>query len=268
MAREYRINQPLMEILSEEPRKVVFVALRLLNIPSTLRQVVEVLSRNNVNILGGLHYGPAGSKESIWIFAADFTEAVVNPDRVFDEIRKLKVVLSVEYGAKQIGRIVFPPFHISLNILDRGIIIQRKSWLREINRVIIEELGAGAEALVYHVGFRAGYRVVDYWQKASGLSGSDLIILAFEAVKVFNWISDYKIIRLDIDKYDMVFRVWDLMDCAPFRGQLNRPASHYFRGIMSGYISKVFGREIVLEEKKCIAVGDLYCEFVSTTGRG
>jgi len=108
---------------------------------------------------------------------------------------------------------------------------------------------------------RAGYRVTDYWAKASGLKGGDLAIVAFEAVKEFNWISDYEIVKFDLAKPDIMFRVWDLMDCTPFRGKEKKTTSHYFRGIVSGFISKLADKRIVFIETKCIAKGDPYCEF-------
>jgi len=250
-----------MEILEREDRNIVFIALKLVNIPGVLKRVSDILAGYNVNILSGVIYGPSGSKESTWIFSADFTEAKASPEEVLSRIGELDVVLSHEHGVKRMGRVLFPPFFVELCVLDRGVIIQRRRWLREVNRVIVEELGSGAEALFFHIGFRVGYRIVDYWSRASGLKGKDLLILAFEVVKGFNWISNYEMEKLDLAKPDIVFRVWDLMDCTPFRGREKKTTSQYFRGIVSGFISRLVGKRIVLTETKCIAKGDPYCEF-------
>ena len=62
---KYRINQPIMEILKDEKKNTLFVALILLNKPGVLRQVAEIFAKHNVNILSGIHYGSADKKESI-----------------------------------------------------------------------------------------------------------------------------------------------------------------------------------------------------------
>jgi len=259
--RKYEINQPLMEILEDEQRKILFGALVLLNVPGVMRQVAEILAKHNVNILSGIHYGPPKSKENVWIFSADFTQADAPPEKVFREIKKLEAVLSLEYGVEKYGRILLPPFSIKLNVLNKGVIIQKKTWLREVNRVIVEEFGTGAEALIFHIGFKAGYRIVDHWARVSGLEGRRLIVLALEAMKLFNWISEYEILKLDLEKPDIIFRVWDLMDCTPFRGKMDSPTSHYFRGIISGLASRIAGKQVIFTETKCVAKGDPYCEF-------
>ena len=252
-----------MEIIGRKERNIVFWALTLANIPGVLRSIAEVFAKYNVNILSGLLHAPPESKEAVWIVATDFTEALKRPEEVFDEFRKLNIVLHVDYGVKRFGNILIPPFQIRLNVLEKGVIVQKKSWLKEVNRAIVEEFGSGAEALMFHIGFQAGCRVADRWREASGLSGKELIVLGFETVRVFNWISDYKIVKLNLYRPEIVFRVWDLMDCSPFKGQMKEPTSHYFRGIVSGYISRITGKQVVFVETRCIAKGDPYCEFTS-----
>jgi len=257
----YRVEVPIMEILEKEDTDILFIALRLVNVPGVMKQVASILAEYNVNILSGIIYGPSDSPESLWIFSADFTNSKASPEVILDKIRKLDVVLSCEYGVKKMGKMLFPPYFIELNILGMGAIIERRRWLQEVNKVILEEFGSGAEALFFHVGFRAGYRIVEYWTEASGLKGKNLIVLALEVMKGLNWISDYSVERIDLIKPDILFRVWNLMDCSPFKGKEKRATSQYFRGILSGFISRIIGKHVVLKETKCIAKGDPYCEF-------
>ncbi len=87
------------------------------------------------------------------------------------------------------------------------------------------------------------------------------MVLALEAAKLFNWIDDYKILKLDLKKPNITFRVWNLMDCSPFKEKMRETTSHYFRGMISGFVSKIAGKDLVFVETKCIAKGDPYCEF-------
>ena len=250
-----------MEKVGEEKRNILFAALTLLNKPGVLEKIAEILARHGVNILSGTHYGPSDSREGVWFFSADFTKADVSHKEIFKEIEKLDPVLSIEYGVKEYGNILLPPFSIELNVLDAGIIVQEKTWIREVNKAIVEELGTGGEALVFHMGFKAGYKIVNYWTENTGLSGEILIPLIFEIMKIFNWIGDYKIVKFNLKKPDVVFRVWNLMDCESFKDKIDKPTSHYFRGVISGFTSKISGKQLVFIESKCVARGEPYCEF-------
>ena len=250
-----------MEKVEKGKKNILFVALTLLNKPGVLEKVAEIFAKHGVNILSGIHYGPSEKKESIWFFSADFTGSDTSPKKIFKELEQFEPVLSIEYGVKEYGNILLPPFSIELNVLGTGIIVQEKTWLKEVNKAIVEELGTGGEALVFHMGFKAGYRIVDYWTKTTGLSGETLIPLILEVMKIFNWIGDYKIVKLDVKKNDLVFRVWNLMDCETFEKRMSKPTSHYFRGVISGFMSKIFKKRIIFVETKCVAEGDSYCEF-------
>jgi len=40
-----------------------------------------------------------------------------------------------------------------------------------------------------------------------------------------------------------------------------QPSCHFFRGFLAGFLSELFGRDILLSEVKCVGRGDDYCEF-------
>ena len=68
----YELGFPIMEILEEEDRNILFIALELVNVPGVLSRVAGVLGKYNVNILSGVLYGPSDSKVAIWIFFSRF----------------------------------------------------------------------------------------------------------------------------------------------------------------------------------------------------
>ena len=76
-----------MEIAKDEKRNILFVVLILLNKPGVLKRVAEIFAKHNVNILSGIHYGPADKKENIWIFSADFIYADVDPETIFKKLK-------------------------------------------------------------------------------------------------------------------------------------------------------------------------------------
>ncbi len=257
---EYVVSQPLIEIGDKRP--IYFIAVRLVNVPGALSRVAGVLARYGVNILSGVHYAPPEAKEGVWVFAADFTKASRPVEDVVKELEKVDGIKAVEWGVKRFGRILLPPFTVKYSVLGKGAVLERREWLGEVNKVIVKELGPGAEALMFHVGFRAGYSTVDYWKEISGLKGEALLRLYLEVVKALNWISEYEILVCDLTRPRVMFRVWDLRDCSVLKGRVDRPTSNYFRGVFSGVLSRLTGKMVILREVRCVAMGDPYCEFV------
>ena len=41
----------------------------------------------------------------------------------------------------------------------------------------------------------------------------------------------------------------------------NQPCCHFLRGFLAGFLSELFSKEISVDEEKCAAKGDEYCEF-------
>ena len=54
----------------------------------------------------------------------------------------------------------------------------------------------------------------------------------------------------------------DLFECSPFKGKMQESTSHFFRGYLSGVVSKALGKELIAREERCIAKGDGTCYFV------
>ena len=58
-----------------------------------------------------------------------------------------------------------------------------------------------------------------------------------------------------------VIRIYENVECllAPKR---SKPNSQLARGVLAGFFSSLFNTKVYVEEKKCIAMGDPYCEFI------
>ena len=69
-----------------------------------------------------------------------------------------------------------------------------------------------------------------------------------------------KLVRYNPYSMKIVLRLYDSIECKIFRGS-GRPVSQFIRGHISGLLTKILGKDVRAVETKCIAKGDLYCEF-------
>lgn len=258
----YRITYPFIA-RKVKGRKIAYIALKLVNKPGALMKVSQLLAKYNVNILSGIIEAPAEEKEAYWISQIDLTEADVPPEKIFEELKELDVVLGIEHGAKEIGEILLPPFKASITTLGGEAIVERDAWLYELYKALDQYFGVAGLAFMYHLGYRAGYIIGEKWSANAGVTGRNLLILGFEIFKALNWIKDYELVEFDIEEKRIRFRLYDSFECRPFKGMSKTPRSHYLRGILAGFISYVIGERISLIETRCLSKGDEYCEFVS-----
>lgn len=57
-------------------------------------------------------------------------------------------------------------------------------------------------------------------------------------------------------------KVYDLFESKTSIGEFATPKCHFFRGFLAGFLSQLLETNIRVFEVKCIAKGDLYCEFI------
>lgn len=62
-----------------------------------------------------------------------------------------------------------------------------------------------------------------------------------------------------------VIKMRDSFECIGLKSK--RPASYFFRGVMSGLLGELWKAEVIASEVKCIARGDGYCEFLVIPSR-
>jgi len=64
---------------------------------------------------------------------------------------------------------------------------------------------------------------------------------------------------VDFEKGKGRIRVSDSFECVVCR--CTKPSCHFLRGFLAGFLSELFGRDILVAEEKCAEKGDDQCEF-------
>ena len=113
--------------------------------------------------------------------------------------------------------------------------------------------------MLYEAGCECGKRSASRAAKESGKSGGNLLGEIRKIKRKENWC------RVDFNGFDVGKRtglvvVNDSFEALGY-GSSKNPVCHFLRGYFSGILSYVCGGDVVLNETKCIAKGDHYCEF-------
>ena len=59
----------------------------------------------------------------------------------------------------------------------------------------------------------------------------------------------------------IIIRHDKLWECEVQKGLVDKPASHLLRGVLAGFFKELLGKRVDVNETKCIALGDPYCQF-------
>jgi len=122
-----------------------------------------------------------------------------------------------------------------------------------------DNFGQGGALFLYHMGRTVGENVFLNHQKIAKSHSYKKIAKVAETMA---FIMGWGRVSIYINKKKKKARViiFDNFECELFRGSY-KPQSYFMKGVISGWFSKLFESEVIVNETKCIAMGDDYCEF-------
>lgn len=149
----------------------------------------------------------------------------------------------------------FPPLFMG----QRAVILSRSAYDTFLRR-LREKYGAGYSAMLYHIGLNMGYHA---YEDHARLVGDDIRTLIRTASALFAALG-FGVIEVTKFRMDnAVVRVYDSFECELFK-QSNTSSSHFIRGLIAGWLAaawKTDTENVTCIERKCVAMGDEYCEF-------
>jgi len=256
----YRIVVPLVYT---GRGNVIFVGLKMKNRLGIMEEITDILTEARVNILQGVHSISEDGTHAYWIFTADLSQADVDLEDLIKEIKSVRGVINIDYGIEWFNEIGVPPFRIEINFMGEKVIMWRERALSLFFKAIAEEFQDAGRAFLYHIGKNAGHSLGELWlDKIRKNDYRQLIEALLDLWRLTGWMSSYTIEELHPKPFRAVIIFHGLFTCTPFRGTKDRPYGDFIRGMLSGYVERVAKVKINSIEKKCIAKGDPYCEFI------
>jgi len=119
---------------------------------------------------------------------------------------------------------------------------------------IFRDLGSGGLALMYHIGHRVGKLMAERSRGRDGLDALKGLLARYEALGHGRFeVVDY------VEGVACRVVARGLFECVGGRSAV--PRSHFFRGLLAGFISGLWARNVRVSEIRCAAMGDEWCEF-------
>ncbi len=129
----------------------------------------------------------------------------------------------------------------------------------------LEEIfNAAGDTLLYQGGIKVGRDLYNHYINVAREHGIDLWDVISAVGWYFGWGTGEVVERGERDGvYRMV--VYDSFEAESFlarEGRGDKSVCHFMRGVLTGLVEGVEGRDYVGHETRCRAKGDEYCEFV------
>lgn len=248
-------------------RKLHGFVVKVVNKPGALANVLKVLAEANINVLG-LSFSLLKPDEKVAriVLLTDCTHASMDIDHVVQNLRKTNDILKVgDFRQEPLGTL-FDVFHFPLKVHEMRCVIFGEPVLIGMVEGLRKHVGSSINAILWHLGYYGGVEVAKVYEKEYGLTSPEEY---FEMLKLrgiaLGWfsITQFKIKKEAPKEPLRIFlRMTGSWECSLVGKKKKEPQSHFIRGILSGFSSYVFKREMQAEEVDCIATGSKYCEFV------
>ncbi len=135
--------------------------------------------------------------------------------------------------------------------------------LTEIEKATRRILGHGAGAVLYRAGEQMGRRVAERALAISGrqLGRDELVVELVRGLEAAGF-GSLEIVSLDLEKGEGVLRA---RQCAWIeeRTGSEHPLCYFSAAFWAGMLGAVAGKELVPEERACLARGDPHCEYAA-----
>lgn len=259
-----RLCLPLLVL--RQDRRIITLNFILKDVPGTLAKIFNIIYVRNINVIGCIT--SATPEESGGIFCAvylDITDIPASELRnLLNDLKSLEEVYYVDYNEfdmNSAGSAAFSQYYEELCIVNERAVIFTHAHLKGLFNGLYEKFKEGAAVFLYHLGLTVGEFLANTYKPLLELNVTPktLLELALQTGKAFGWFSKYELDVISKDEYRI--KIWNSVECSFLSGVANGPAGNLRRGILAGYLSRLFGGEWVVNEVECVNAGNERCTF-------
>ncbi len=231
--------------------------------PGVLATIFNILSEYNIPMLA-VKTSISKNKDDIraTVFA-DFTMHKKLLKEVAKNIKNLSYVENVKVIEPLFNGLAMDTSYTHLTLAGSRAVILRKPIYEGFIKGFRERFGQVASSFLYHIGFEAGRKAYENHRRiiSEAHKGAEKVLpFAKELFKQVGF-GTIDIVEIDFLNRTALIRVHNSFECELFKGT-GMTESHFIRGLIAGFMSSLFGVKVDVEETKCIAKGDPYCEFI------
>lgn len=195
------------------------------------------------------------------------------PEKIVSELKEIFGSENVLTEEPVLPGLLVDNIHHPLVFLGEPIVIFDAHGLRAIFVNLVKRYGEALKAILWHEGYAMGESIIEgiidvikklkFYDKAYDF---DFIMKLFlRVLAAHGWFNDAKLEKSislikGVVSETITVKVQGSIECV-YQEKSNTSRSNILRGMLAGAIFKLKGKRYIVEERKCIAKGDPYCEF-------
>lgn len=195
------------------------------------------------------------------LIVVDLTGLDVTMKEIASEIEGIPLVAHVEMLRPVTEGVMVDYVHFPPMIMNERAILMRRPLFEAFVKQGYSQFGSIYSVMLYHIGFQIGSET--FREHITVVKGDKRQALKL-AEAMFKH-AGFGVLETDLSVENGLgrIRVHESLECVLFKGS-NKPSSHFIRGIIAGWVTALAGKgeKREVEEVKCIAAGDPYCEFL------
>ena len=244
----------------DEERKSFQIVVKLKNNPGSLASLLNVLAKQEINILTSVDYAQGDS--GIWIGFVQAKDDKLTTQKLESIARSSPTTISVKTSESingfLIDNLTFPFARLNG---DRDVII-RAEFLRDMMRKLRDEFGSAADVFLYKEGIALEESAEKFYIDRYGAEKLFHALTYFQSFySALGWAKP-ELVFVDPPGRKATLRLYESFECSKENG--NKPYSHFLRGFINGSFSTMMGAKTSTREVLCQAKGDPCCEFLVT----
>ncbi|MEM3465870.1 MAG: V4R domain-containing protein [Candidatus Jordarchaeales archaeon] len=190
----------------------------------------------------------------------DFSNAIVTPKEALELVSKQEFVKKARIIYPSRTGVLSDDYFFPLVLGRERIVVFRRRTYESLFKGIRERFGTAGEVMLYYVGFNIGYQTYSDYADIVGSEKTEAIVeLAKTFLRTMGW-GIVDIVEMDLERGIAQVRVYESFECEIGRGS-EAAYGHFSRGLVAGFFTRLFDREVKAVETMCIAKGDPFCEF-------
>jgi hypothetical protein len=194
----------------------------------------------------------------------DFSNSEVSPERALELVKREKFIKNAKIIKPSRNGIIFDDYFFPLIAGNERVVVFRKSVYEALFNGVRKKFGSAGEAMLYYQGFTVGFKIYDEYAKTADSENLwDLVEVAKAVNMTLGWGIIDKI-EIDAEKGVAQVRIHQSFECE-LGEETGKPYSQFYRGAIAGLFTRFFGKDVNVQETKCVAKGDPYCEFTIRT---
>ncbi len=226
-----------------------------------LRDVAQAVAQRGGDILY-LHLQVGEGGKGTIFFILDASESVLDFEELMNVLNGIEGVGNVDLILPVREGLLIDTVNFPAYVGDSRVAIMRDVLLKSAKDELVRRIGPEAtDALLYNMGFEMGLGAGEDHKRIARSVGIEdpRDVLELVTVPLFKTLG-YGEAELRLSEEGGEIRLYRNIECE-VNGIVGRASCSLIRGMWAGVLTSVLGKEVAVEEVKCTAAGDYYCEL-------